>query len=304
MILLEYHSRVLAETIRTRILSKNKAYAKISLCDFDGCQYLVQSADSQQKNLVQVSISWPCYNDLKPFGVENRLKAVYGPHVIPPISGYDFSLQFDADAVPDAEKDSFPESIALIKRHVFAAPLNAIFEALDGKGGNVPDIVTIPYRKSEALYLKKTDGNRVVMIFSINFQDKDDIIYSDVFLKEFADTRKQINSAPPVMFSRRDPPLELKGVRGLPQGEDQGYVSFVIASGAAGSERRTKTIDNIILFRNYLMYHIKCAKAYLHTRMRIKTAAWLQVINRAKMKEPDEKEKEKKTITGRTFERS
>lgn len=301
MILLEYHSRVLAETIRTRILSKNKTYSKISLCDFDGCQYLVQSADSQAKNLVQVSISWPCYNDLKQFGVENRLKAEYGPHVIPPVSGYDFSLQFDADAVPDP--DTFPEKIALIKRHVFAAPLNSIFEALDGKGGNVPDIVTIPYRKSEALYLKKTDGNRVVMIFSINFQDKDDIIYSDVFLKEFADTRKQISSAPPVMFSRRDPPLELKGVRGLQQGEDQGYVSFVIASGAAGSERRTKTIDNIILFRNYLMYHIKCAKAYLHTRMRVKTAAWLQVINRAKMKEPDE-QKEKKTITGRTFERS
>ncbi len=35
-------------------------------------------------------------------------------------------------------------------------------------------------------------------------------------------------------------------------------------------------------FRNYLHYHIKCSKAYIHSRMRAKTAAFLKVLNRAK----------------------
>lgn len=298
MILLEFHSRVLAETIRQRIASQGKSYSKISLCDFDGCQYYVES-DANTKTLTKVSISWPAYKDMKPFDVDNRLKAEYGQYAIPPSPGQDFTVQFDAEKLSDAEKNDLPNKIALLKRNVFASVFSAVFESLDGKG-NTPDLVTVPYRKSEALYIKKS-GKAAIIIFSINFADKDDIVYSDVFLKELVDTRKQISSAPSVMFSHKEAPLELKGVRGLYQGEDQGYVSFVLAPGAAGSERRQKTIDNIMLFRNYLMYHIKCAKAYLHTRMRLKTAFWLQVINRAKMKQS---EGEKTTITGRTFARS
>ncbi len=34
--------------------------------------------------------------------------------------------------------------------------------------------------------------------------------------------------------------------------------------------------------RNYLHYHIKCSKAYIHSRMRAKTADFLKVLNRAK----------------------
>jgi len=227
------------------------------------------------------------------------LKTIYGDLVTSPAPGFDFSLKLDAEN-PPANIDEVIKKIALLKRHIFASVFSAVFESLDGKG-STPDIITIPYRRNEALYIKKTDGNRIITIFSINFQDKDDIVYSDVFLKELADTRKQISSAPPVMFSHNEPPLEIANVQGVYKGENQGYVSFVIPSGAAGSARREQTIDNIIMFRNYLMYHIKCSKAYLHTRMRNRTVALLQVLNRAKQKNVEEGEK--KTITGRTFVR-
>jgi len=117
-------------------------------------------------------------------------------------------------------------------------------------------------------------------------------------LKELSDVRKQISSAPPVLFSLREPPLELAQVEGVSRADNQCFVSFVLAPGAAGSARREQTVDNIMLFRNYLMYHIKCSKAYMHTRMRARTEVLLQVLNRAKMKE---KSSEKKTMTGRTF---
>eukprot|EP01088_Endostelium_zonatum_P012094 TRINITY_DN26261_c0_g1_i1.p1 TRINITY_DN26261_c0_g1~~TRINITY_DN26261_c0_g1_i1.p1 ORF type:complete len:312 (-),score=73.27 TRINITY_DN26261_c0_g1_i1:50-949(-) len=296
MILLEFNSLVLAETINQRLQKDGaKSYTHVVLCDFDGCTYDVTTVESNKTALI-ISISWPAFQNLKAFGVENRLKTIYGPLVVAPAAGFDFSLQIDT-ANPPAKAEEVVKNISLLKRHAFASVFHAAFEALDGKG-SVPDLITIPYRRSEALYIKKTDGNRVIVIFSMNFQDKDDIIYSDVFLKELQDTRKQISSAPPVLYSLREPPLEIANVQGVARGEGQGYVSFVIASGAAGSARREQTIDNIMLFRNYLMYHIKCSKAYMHTRMRSRTEALLQVLNRAKMKEKDA---EKKTMTGRTF---
>lgn len=57
---------------------------------------------------------------------------------------------------------------------------------------------------------------------------------------------------------------------------------------------REKTIDCIHTFRDYLHYHIKCSKAYLHTRMRARTTDLLKVLNRAR---PEAKNTEKKTIS-------
>lgn len=66
-------------------------------------------------------------------------------------------------------------------------------------------------------------------------------------------------------------------------------------------KQKDKTVDNIQTFRNYLHYHMKCSKAYLHTRMRERVRTFLQVLNRAKSTPENV---EKKTITGRTFRRA
>jgi actin related protein 2/3 complex subunit 2 len=65
--------------------------------------------------------------------------------------------------------------------------------------------------------------------------------------------------------------------------------------------KKEKTIDNIQTFRNYLHYHIKCSKAYMHTRMRNRVKTFLQVLNRAKTEIGSA---EKKTFTGKTFRRA
>jgi hypothetical protein len=55
-----------------------------------------------------------------------------------------------------------------------------------------------------------------------------------------------------------------------------------------------QTISQIQLFRDYLHYHIKCSKAYMHSRMRARVAEFLKVLNRAKM---ENREVERKTVT-------
>jgi actin related protein 2/3 complex subunit 2 len=54
------------------------------------------------------------------------------------------------------------------------------------------------------------------------------------------------------------------------------------------------------MFRNYLAYHIKCSKAYFHSRMRARVVSLIKILNRAKV-EIDESKREKKTAQGKTF---
>ena len=56
----------------------------------------------------------------------------------------------------------------------------------------------------------------------------------------------------------------------------------------------------LVMFRTYLDYHIKAAKAYLHARMRARVDGWLAVLNRAQPDEPFGG-KEKRTASGKTF---
>ena len=44
----------------------------------------------------------------------------------------------------------------------------------------------------------------------------------------------------------------------------------------------SSTISHIQLFRDYLHYHIKCSKAYMHSRMRHRVTEFQKVLNRAK----------------------
>ena len=45
---------------------------------------------------------------------------------------------------------------------------------------------------------------------------------------------------------------------------------------------QSSTISHIQLFRSYLHYHIKCSKAYMHSRMRHRVSEFQKVLNRAK----------------------
>ena len=95
--------------------------------------------------------------------------------------------------------------------------------------------------------------------------------------------------------------MELENFSGLKNVESNGFVSMVLFDNHLNAKNVFKTINLLETFRNYLHYHIKCSKAYMHNRMRSKVADWLKVLNRAR---PDPiAEKAKKVASGRTFVR-
>lgn len=95
--------------------------------------------------------------------------------------------------------------------------------------------------------------------------------------QEFVDTRRTVNNAPPAAFSK-DPPLELRNAPGLPTSSDLvGYLSLAIFPSHVDSlEKRAKAASLVQGLRNYLHYHIKASKTYLHIRMRKRVDLLLQ----------------------------
>jgi actin related protein 2/3 complex subunit 2 len=299
MILLDFHNKIIEDTLLEKWAITDGKFDSVEtiIADFDGVTFHIFTPDSNAKNLLQISMSMKCYSELKKYGVEDVLNKQYANFITSTENNYDVTLQIDC-AQPPADGAKTARDISLLKRHALGAPFYKVFSDIEGKrAGN---LVEIRYRDEEAFYIKP-ESDRAIVIFNIQFRDSDDIVFAKLFLQEYADARKTMNNAPSVTYSQKEPPLELKGVKNLKVGEGNGFVSFVLFAPHITGNKKEKTIDNIQTFRNYLHYHIKCSKAYMHTRMRNRVKTFLQVLNRAKS---DVASNEKKTMTGRTFKRA
>lgn len=299
MILLEYNNRILFETMEQRFESPKRELLDILFADFDGVSFHVSTQNPEQRNLVTISMGWSCYQQLFDLGASQDLKKIYGPMLqATPEAKYDVSLLVDLDNPPEDPKN-LPLKISNLKRHVFAAPFKKVFGSIVNKNAS-NEIVCLDYRGNESIYLKP-EGESCTVIFSISFLDDADAVFAKVFLQEFADARKSMRGVPSVKFTYREAPLELQNYPGLKNVESNGFVSMVLFEQHLAPKNVYKTINLLESFRNYLHYHIKCSKAYMHNRMRARVATWLQVLNRAR---PDPiAEKAKKVASGRTFVR-
>lgn len=301
MILLEVHNKIIYEKISQVFSSTEEKADNVTeeIADLDGVIYHLTS--SRKEGYVVLSISMNGYSQLISFGADEILKREYGPYIVDPEVGYDFSIclnQQDLPATPE-ERDALYKKFSLLKRNLIAAPFEKAFIAQENK--ETTEIMEIPYRNRESIFVFAVQDH-VTVIFSTEFKEDTDKIFGKVFLQEFADARRQpsVQTAPQVLFSK-EPPLELKDFAGLRDSEDINYVTFVLfPRHFTEGPIREQTISNIPLFRDYLHYHIKCAKAYMHSRMRARVDSFLKVLNRAKP-EVAYDQIEKKTASGRTF---
>ncbi|XP_059088472.1 probable actin-related protein 2/3 complex subunit 2 [Tigriopus californicus] len=290
MILLEVNNRIVEETLKLKIKNvldgQKPEGLMLTLADFDGVQYRLSNPGSNpDKTKIHVSIALKFFKDLQSHGADELLQKIYGPILVSSSpEGFDVTVEVDLTNIPD-DWEAMVAKIGLLKRHCFAAVFERYFEfqEMQAKEEKVDEeahkTAIIHYRDDETLFVE-AKSDRVTVVFSTIFKDDDDIVLGKVFLQEFKEGRRASATAPQVLFSR-DPP------RGLAEtdarvGEGVGYITFVLFPRHTSKEVRDNTIDLIHLFRNYLHYHIKCSKAYIHSRMRAKTAAFLKVLNRAK----------------------
>uniref|UniRef100_A0A3Q0RGH0 Arp2/3 complex 34 kDa subunit n=1 Tax=Amphilophus citrinellus TaxID=61819 RepID=A0A3Q0RGH0_AMPCI len=288
MILLEINNRIIEETLALKFdgASNTKPEAVDVTFAFDGVLYHISNPNGD-KTKVMVSISLKFYKELQEHGADEfqLLKRVYGNFLVSP-EAYNVSLLYDLDALP-ANKDEVVHQAGMLKRNCFASVFEKYFKFQEeGKEGEKRAVVH--YRDDESYVEAKKD--RVTVVFSTVFKDDDDVIIGKVFM-QFKEGRRASHTAPQVLFSHREPPLELKDTDAA-IGDNIGYITFLFPR-HTNANARDNTINLIHTFRDYLHYHIKCSKAYIHTRMRAKTSDFLKVLNRAR---PDAEKKEMKTI--------
>ncbi|XP_057340435.1 probable actin-related protein 2/3 complex subunit 2 [Microplitis mediator] len=302
MIFLEINNRILEETLQSKIknsLSGHKQESTdVTIVDFDGVIFHVSNPNGEKTKL-KISILLKFYKQLQEHGVDDLLKKEYGSYLADTETGYDVSVQIDLKNLPE-NWEIVVKKIGLLKRHCFASIFEKYFDYQaqynDLADGHLPTRAVIHYRDQETIYIE-AKSDRVTVVFSTIFKDEDDMVIGKMFLQELKEGRRASHTAPQVLFSHREPPLELQECNAA-VGDSIGYITFVLFPRHTNGEARANTIDLIHMFRNYLHYHIKCSKVYIHSRMRTKTSDFLKVLNRARSQS---KNTEKKTITGRTF---
>jgi len=312
MILLEHHNVIIYNTLTDKF--EKPSVLDVSFVDFDGVRF--HMATGERKTLITLSMNIRCWDELVRYGALDVLSQQYGGYLkgqgsVEP--GYHVSLEFDIEKVPKEPeaREALIKSAALLRRHALAAPFISAFAAqkvldaqpmpTDGSPAPVGELMAVHYRDEEAIYVQASH-DRVTTVFSTRFREDTDRIFGRVFLQEFVDARRlpTIQTAPQVLYSSREPPLEIRHVPGLATGEDVGYVTFILfPRHFANPHIAEATISHIQLFRDNLHYHIKCSKVYMHTRMRARVAEFLKVLNRSKADAGGEVVR--KTVTGRTF---
>ncbi|KAF6207550.1 hypothetical protein GE061_015997 [Apolygus lucorum] len=297
MILLEINNRIVEDTLTVKFknaLAGHKPESiDITIADFDGVLFHISNVNGD-KTKVRVSISLKFYMQLQEHGADELLKRVYGPYLCSPEDGYNVSVLVDLENIP-SDWENLVKNVGLLKRNCFASVFEKYFDFQErGEEGHKRAVIN--YRNEETMYVE-AKSDRVTVVFSTIFKDEDDVVIGKVFMQEFKEGRRASHTAPQVLFSHKEPPMELHNTDAR-VGDNIGYVTFVLFPRHTSREKRENTINLIHMFRDYLHYHIKCSKAYIHSRMRAKTSDFLKVLNRAR---PESKNTEKKTITGRTF---
>jgi len=330
MLLLDAHNFLIQTILTEKCATTNPSGVDQVITDFDNVTFHLSNPlgpdDRPIKTLINISMMIKCYKDLLKYGAKQVLEREYKGMIIDVEQGYDFTIQVNLENVPPSqeERDALIKRISLMRRNALAAPYEGAFAAHATLSKSAPqtlegshaapqqantEVAAIHYREEEAVYISP-QADRVTVIFSTVFREEVDHIFGEVFLREFVDARKRpaLQNAPQVLFSNRDPPLEIRGIPEIAKAKnnakgDIGYITFVLFPRHFNTpDRAFETISQIQLFRDYFHYHIKCSKAYMHSRMRQRVSDYMKVLNRAKLEE-QANEADRRTSSGRYMAR-
>lgn len=70
-----------------------------TVSDFDGVIFHISTPESKTKIMVSMQIR--CFKDLLRYGAEEVLNREYGPYVVAPEPGFDFSIVVDLETLPE-----------------------------------------------------------------------------------------------------------------------------------------------------------------------------------------------------------
>ena len=300
MIILEIESAILRNLLERSLDPNEKLSGDYWFCDFDGVRFHVR-VPSKDKTGYTVEMMISCTKELNEYGAEETFEELYGAYKTEPSSKgeivYTHAIAFDLHAMSPEEQKKVITLAARFKANIMGAPFLWVAKQVAEKSNFAP--FEIPYRGStgESFFITPTDVG-AACTFSIRFSDPGDKIIGGVFFQELAAARTRVKSAPAVTYSN-ELPSDLASISsGVTAGDKSlfAYVTISMQSAQLSDRKKQDTAYYLPMFRDYLHYHIKCAKAFMHQKMRGRTAAMLKILDAAK---PEPKQKVRRTITGK-----
>jgi len=231
---------------------------------------------------------------------------VYGSLLVAAHDGADVTLALRAGAAPPAAFGSVSALVAAVsclRLHALGAPFDAALSSVAAKAPGPGAALCL--RPHEPVFILPRP-DRVAVIYALHCADATDRAIARIVCQEFVEAQRHVSAAPPVNYSDREPPMELRGHAraDLLHHADETFVGYLTLSMLPrhfdSDSKRANAVALLAQFRTYLDYHIKAAKSNLHARMRARVDAWMLVLNRAVADDPFAT-REKKLSSGKTF---
>lgn len=304
------HSTLIRNVLRQRFAElaegKGPSTLAVNCNEFDDVRIAVQSKMGDETGAFLIlSLAGPA--EQLPAGADQVAAQAYPGYatVVSSVPGYQLSLEVNLGALPtdEANRTAVIEHLACLRSVVLGTTLRNYLAALAAGTCDEGAIASVPHRYGEEFYIKP-QKDAVTVVFPMIFKDAKDATIAHTFLQQFVEARRQpaLSSAPTCSYSKM-PPLELSqnqvAVSEKAMSANGGFCSFVLFKRHVEKQKLETAVWSLLSFYAFISYHIKCSKAYWHSRMRTRTDSLLQVLNRAK----PEVKKEKKTASGRTFVR-
>jgi|EP00769_Ergobibamus_cyprinoides_P000125 actin related protein 2/3 complex subunit 2 len=140
----------------------------------------------------------------------------------------------------------------------------------------LPPPIHVPFRPGEAAYIVPS-GDSLTVVFAYKFEQPSDAVIGRVFLQEFQDARKQpaLRSAPTCKYAA-EPPREILDLGfAIPDTETVSFLSVVLFETHIKAGDPAHLAHSLATLRTYVLYHLKCTKAFQQSRMRKRSAEWL-----------------------------
>ncbi|KAF9088812.1 Actin- protein 2/3 complex subunit 2 [Mortierella sp. AD031] len=270
--------------------------------DFAGVSYHLSTPEEDHPKQLRLSIHWECWAQLIQYGAMNVLEREYGPWIIQlPESGYDFTMEFSVeDLVGDKDPEDTIRRIALLRRNALAGPFERAFKAqatVQHDDDLTFDSSTIEFMKidchrDERMYIRhENQWTRAIIAVDVSNLDEADRMFVTLTFDELKHrSRLPYYSAiaPRVCYySMMEPPPEIRHLDEVGVGGEharhRAYITFLISPRhIATVAKREFVISQMMIFWDYLQYHIKCSKGYMNIHMRKEYSRQLKVLHRTR----------------------
>lgn len=276
--------KIITETAAIKEDSETKSVPMdVKASDYDGVHFHFRARGATPRQ-IEITIKSHCLGELYKFGAKALLDEEFGKYD-PKFEDGAVTVTLDCDSLPD-EPEAVVSKLANLKRSLYGAPFDQCFHALAaGESGLSP--ICYEYRNNGKVFLKPGEGN-VAVVFQIEFEDKTDQELAKIILQEFADVQRAVPGSPKTMYQKDTPPaaaVAAAKASGVELGNTKGtyFLQMIINKNHVKTEEQRKRITGLLInIRTYILYHMKCTKAYMLARMRTKHEDLLQALNRAR----------------------